>query len=756
MPSGVELATAYITVLADGSRIAPEVRKQFGKVDAAAAQTGKTSGKKFAGGFGSSIKLLGVGAAGAGVLSFLKDANGEAREAQKVDAFVANTIKQTGGVANVSASQVDKLSTAISNKTGIDDEQIASAAGLILTFKEIRNELGKGNKIFDRTTKAAVDLGSTPFFNGNTEGAAKQLGKALNDPVKGVSALGRAGVTFSEDQKKAIKAFVQSNDLLSAQKIVLQEVESQVGGAAAAQATGADKARVAYGNLKEQIGTALLPVVDKFATTVGEDVIPAISQFIDEFERSEGVGGQVRDVLEDIVDTGKDVAEFFDSLPGPVKKYGAELAIAAAVMAKFNSLNGPLVGGLKNLAAGLLDVETRAETMSGAVRGLAGAAGLVLLTSSLREADSETKLLQQTLGGAAAGFALGGPVGAAAGAIAGFATNMATSKDATRDQIGELAQYGSALDAVTGKLAENANAVIINETRRKNPDIFRAATAVGLSDEQIAQYIAGNKKVQSEVNKTLEIAKQADVMVQLSTGGAVDAYNLLTQALGGTVRETGEGIEKVDGLTQTFADQKAEAKRVATEMAALKSAYGGLPKKVVTKFTNDNTADLTLTSIERINDRYNRTPEQVRTLIKAAGLTATNAEMKVLLDRGQSLKDFYARPRVDKSSIEAARSAAQGLIRDFGGLPNIGGGGKAPKAPKKPKTTPRAGQSAPRLVVPRTSSTPATREPASTISSGRMTLVVGKQQFDGYVADEADVRIGAQNGLRIQSERAFE
>lgn len=698
------------------------------------------------------------------MLSFLRDANGEAREAQKVGAFVANTIKQTGGVANVSAAQVDALSTAISKKTGIDDEQIASSAGLILTFKAIRNEMGKGNKIFDRTTKAAVDLGSTPFFNGNTEGAAKQLGKALNDPVKGVSALGRAGVTFSDDQKKAIKAFVESNDLLSAQKIVLEEVESQVGGAAAAQATGADKARVAYGNLKEQIGTALLPVVDKFATTVGEDVIPAVSQFIDEFERSEGVGGKVRDVLEDIVDTGRDVAQFFDSLPGPVKKYGAELLIAFGVMSKVNSMNGPLVGGLKSLTSGLLDAEKRASTMSGAVRGLAGAAGLVLLTSSLRETDAETKTLQQTLGGAAAGFALGGPVGAAAGAIAGFATNMATSKDATKDQVAELVNYGDALDNITGKLKDNANAVIIEQTRKKNPDIFGAAAAVGLSDEQIAQYIAGNKKVQAEVDKTLALAKQADVMVQLVGGGAVDAYNLLTQALGGTIRETGTGVEAVQGLTATFADQQTEAKRVAAEMAALRSAYSGLPKKVVTKFTNENTDDLTLAAIERINDRYNRTPEQVRTLIKAAGLTATNEEMRVLLSRGQTLKEFYARPQVDKSSIEAARAAAQGLIRDFGGLPQFSGGGGVPgRARGGPVTAGQpyiVGERRPELFIPNQSGRIIPRvpssSPASGSSSGVTILRVGEREFRAYTEEVADSRIDGRDGMQAQARRALE
>src|ERR1700712_5749455 len=69
-------------------------------------------------------------------------------------------------------------------------------------------------------------------------------GKALNDPLKGISALSRAGVTFTQSQQDSIKAMVGANDLLGAQKIILGEVEKQVGGTAKATATNGEKASV--------------------------------------------------------------------------------------------------------------------------------------------------------------------------------------------------------------------------------------------------------------------------------------------------------------------------------------------------------------------------------------------------------------------------------------------------------------------------------------------------------------------------------
>jgi hypothetical protein len=98
---------------------------------------------------------------------------------------------------------VGDLATAISNKTGVDDEAIQSASNLLLTFTKVRNEVGKGNDVFDQATQAAVDMAAV--LGGDASSQAKLLGKALNDPIKGLSALSRAGVSFTAEQKEQIK-----------------------------------------------------------------------------------------------------------------------------------------------------------------------------------------------------------------------------------------------------------------------------------------------------------------------------------------------------------------------------------------------------------------------------------------------------------------------------------------------------------------------------------------------------------------------
>ncbi|WP_243061141.1 hypothetical protein [Nocardioides sp. SR21] len=233
--------------------------------------------------------VYGVGGAatavvGAGIVltKFSKDAIGEAREAQKVGAVTRAEIKATGGVANVTERSMSRLAGAISEKVGMDDEAIQSGANLLLTFKNVRNETGKGNKIFNQATRAAVNLSAAGF--GSIESGSKMLGKALNDPLKGITALSRAGVTFSEEQQKRIEHFVEENDLLAAQKIILGEVESQVGGVAAEQATWGDKAGVLWGNIQERFGTAILPLLDRAQRWFVQDGGPELDRWIAMFE----------------------------------------------------------------------------------------------------------------------------------------------------------------------------------------------------------------------------------------------------------------------------------------------------------------------------------------------------------------------------------------------------------------------------------------------------------------------------------------
>ena len=116
--------------------------------------------------------------------------------------------------------------------SGVDDEVIQSGENVLLTFKNIHNEVGKGNDIFNQATKATLDF--SVAMGKDLPSAAIMVGKALNDPIKGLTALGRAGVQFTKSQVAMIKKMVKAGDVAGAQKLILRELEDQFGGSAKA------------------------------------------------------------------------------------------------------------------------------------------------------------------------------------------------------------------------------------------------------------------------------------------------------------------------------------------------------------------------------------------------------------------------------------------------------------------------------------------------------------------------------------------
>lgn len=295
-----EVASAFVSLLPTTKGFGSSLERQVGgDLDGA--------GKRLGSRLGSALKV-GALAATAGAFVFAKQAVEEARDAQKVGALTTSIIKSTGSAAGVTAEQVGAMAGRLSNFTGIDDEAIQKGANLLLTFKNVKNFVdGEFVGVFDRANAAAVDLSAAGF--GSIEGGAKMLGKALNDPVKGITALSRAGVTFSEDQKATITRLVETGNAAKAQGMILDEVESQVGGAAAASATAGEKAAVAWGNLQEQVGTAMLPAIDAAANAFTGTLAPALSSFID------GVGpavGTLKDGLTPVVGYVRRIWDAFD------------------------------------------------------------------------------------------------------------------------------------------------------------------------------------------------------------------------------------------------------------------------------------------------------------------------------------------------------------------------------------------------------------------------------------------------------------
>jgi hypothetical protein len=188
------------------------------------------------------------------VSSFVKGSIEAFRVQEKAVAKVTQAVKSTGGAAGKTSEELQKMASALQKNTLFGDEEILNkVTAQLLTFTNIAGPQ------FDRTQQAALDLATV--LDGDLQSASIQLGKALNDPAKNLSALSRSGIQFSKEQIATIKSLQETNQLAEAQNIILAELERQYGGQAKAAAEvdgGITQLSNAFGDFKEQVGKQLL------------------------------------------------------------------------------------------------------------------------------------------------------------------------------------------------------------------------------------------------------------------------------------------------------------------------------------------------------------------------------------------------------------------------------------------------------------------------------------------------------------------
>lgn len=186
-------------------------------------------------------------------------------EAEQAQAQLNASLQSTGATAWTSAAQIDTLAQSMQDKLAIDGDLVKSGASVLLTFTNVQNKAGEGNDIFNRATLAAADLSAK--LGTDLSSANMLLGKALNDPIRGMAALRRAGVQLTDAQVKQVEGFMAVGDVASAQKVLLGELETQFGGSAEAAANtaqgGMEKLRLKFEDIQEAIGERLVPIIEK-------------------------------------------------------------------------------------------------------------------------------------------------------------------------------------------------------------------------------------------------------------------------------------------------------------------------------------------------------------------------------------------------------------------------------------------------------------------------------------------------------------
>lgn len=214
---------------------------------------------------GSVIGVLGVSMAAFAGFEALKGSHEVWEKMEFSISQVEAGLKSTKNAAGLTFEDIEKSAYSASRGVKFAQEEILGMQSVLLTFPSVTKEsFGPATDIIlDMSTRLGQDLKSS----------AIQVGKALQDPIKGVTALRRVGVNFNETQTETIKHLAETNRLAEAQALIMKELNLEFSGSASS-AFNADASaqyelslhdiRLEVGKLVDDLQKELMPAALEF------------------------------------------------------------------------------------------------------------------------------------------------------------------------------------------------------------------------------------------------------------------------------------------------------------------------------------------------------------------------------------------------------------------------------------------------------------------------------------------------------------
>lgn len=487
-----------------------------------------------------------------------------ATAAAQAMASLKATMASTGNASGKTADQLEDSAKQLRSISTFDAADILkNVTTNLLRFGNVQGP------VFDRAQKSIVNLSAA--LGGDLQSNTIKIGRALNDPIQGVTALTRIGVQFTQQQKDQIKALVESGQGLQAQGIILDTLEQKYGGAAQALRDATP-------------GQDLKDAWEDFSETIGKDLIP---------------------ILQDLMDILVPLLNAFTAMP----KWLQETVI---VFATFTAVIGPLLtsfGFLLKLFALLAPLAAPVIAAFAAIDLLA--AGLTLALFALvaaivvygdaindvfegkfSKAVTDAKLASSKIAGFfKSAFTGGAPETPAAGAPAGALPKL--NFNTGPDQAKATKELGSNIDSMNAKIAKSLGGLVDDkataDANALNAEIdafVKKAQEAGVNTKAFADRIAGLRD-QIALLKQQGLAKEAQqfgeqvnadqLAVDKFSKGGLPALQEKLQNVDDQYKQLHDKI--TDQITQNAvlansnADAAASMDKLKTMLAALEIAH---------------------------------------------------------------------------------------------------------------------------------------------------------------------------------------
>jgi|GEM_PF-1878423 len=324
---------------------------------------------------------------GGGILSLVQQLFGffsasreEFQSSAKSSADLEATLWATKNAAGLTADEIRKIGEARAKVTLFDDDETNRASAMLLTFKNVK----KG--VFEEAIPAIQDLATKMAGDGpaDMKGASIQLGKALNDPITGVTKLTKVGVTFTEQQKEQIAAMVKAGDTAGAQRVILSELNSEFGGSAeAARKAGGGMATLTmrWNEMKETVGSFVSAGLTKLSEWFGRVL-----------DKAEPLVDMITDLAGEFATYYQEIADVLEGLGIFTDKTDSASMVVAVLREALTLALMPLrvmLAVSKAVVDGFIEWYNKSELL----RGVLGGLGAVIVSLFTTIKDDALKIL---------------------------------------------------------------------------------------------------------------------------------------------------------------------------------------------------------------------------------------------------------------------------------------------------------------------------------------------------------------------------
>ena len=583
---------------------------------------------RYAGGF------VGLGAARAALRGVL---NASIRQEQAL-AQVEARLRSTGYAAGLTSGDLAGIAADLQDITTYGDEATLEMQALLLSFRNIDG----GN--IARATALTQDLAAA--LGQDLRSAALQLGKALDDPIIGLTALQRSGTTFSEVQKELIRSLVETGRKAEAQKLILDELAIQYGGSAEA-------ARNTLGGALQALGNRFGDLTEVSSASTG-----ALREHID------GLNAALKAV---------DASELHQSLGRIAEVAGYAAAafgvVGATALLKWSA--AAVKAQVSNAGLGASALSAAAKTDVARLRLAAGGA------AARRYAGAVTIASKATHGLGRAMSLLAGPVGIvafAAYSIYELANNVETAADRAESAADRLEAATKKNEALRRRLATDDPP----EVAQAKTDLDRQREQVALAESRLAERLRAER----------EDTSQRGLFGPTSQRARNAAIESLRSALAhdqATLEKLADNVEQVEALrkrsevlvTSAGGAPLNEAEITQTARAPLNEAeitQTGRAAQAISNLRAENKrlagqTGLTREQVERANRAHERELELARTYPDAsaaviAALRKEYAERDRIIS--QQARAVALRERFSAAAITEDRDANLAALDDAG------------------------------------------------------------------------------------------